>query len=89
MLRPGYRMKNDGCSRPKTLAYAPGYRVDRCSCEIINVSVGPITVHMEPTAFLVFAEVIAQSAEQILQPDNTTHPILSLVHGLGSDAVES
>jgi hypothetical protein len=82
-------MKSDGCGRSMTLAHVPGYRVDHCSCGLVHVCVGPVTVHMEPAAFVTFSEVIACSAEQILEPETKPHSILSLVHGLRSDVAES
>ena len=89
LLCKGFRMKGDGCGRSKTLAHVPGYRVDHCSCGLFHVCVGPVTVHMEPAAFLTFSEVIAQSAEQVMKPERKSNPILSLVHGLGADVAES
>ena len=82
-------MKGDGCGRSKTLAHVPGYRVDECSCGLIHVAVGPVTVHMEPAAFLTFGDVIAHSVEQIVEPQSSAHPILSLVPGLSADVAES
>ena len=89
MLRQGFPMKGDGCGRSKTLAHVPGYRVDHCSCGLFHVCVGPVTVHMEPAAFLTFGDVIARAVEQVVEPPTTSHPVLSLVQGLGVDVAES
>jgi len=82
-------MKNDECSRVKTLAHVPGYRVDHCSCGLFHVCIGPVTVHMEPAAFLTFGDVISLSVEKTLEPTHPSHPTLSLVRGLGADVAES
>lgn len=59
-------MKNDRCGRNKTLAHIPGYRVDHCECGLFHICIGPVTVHMEPDAFLTFAEVVTDSVKQVL-----------------------
>jgi len=80
-------MKSEGCGTAKTLAHVPGYRVDQCSCGLFHVCVGPVTVHMEPAAFLTFSDVIARSAEQTAEPKPQKHPVLNLIHGM--DVAES
>ena len=82
-------MKGKGCSRTKTLAHVPGYRVDQCSCGLFHVCIGPVTVHMEPAAFLTFGDVMADSVQQILEPAAKQHAVLSLVRGMTSDIAES
>ena len=80
-------MKKRGCGHPKTLAHVPGYRVDECSCGLFHVAIGPVTVHMEPDAFLTFSDVIAKSVEKVLEPTIQQHPVLNLIQGM--DAAES
>ena len=82
-------MQSDGCGCKKTLAHVPGYRVDECSCGLFHVCIGPITVHMEPAAFLTFSDVIAQAVQETVNPDASSHPVLSLVHGLSGGVAES
>ena len=88
-LAQGFFMKGKGCSGIKTLAHVPGYRVDQCSCGLFHVCIGPVTVHMEPAAFLTFGDVMATSVQQILEPSTQQHAVLSLVGGMTPDIAES
>ena len=82
-------MKKKDCGPVQTLAHFPGYRVDQCSCGLVHVCIGPVTVHLENDAFLTFADVINQPAEAMVQTEAKTQPALSLVAGFGGDVAES
>ena len=81
-------MKKNGCNGPKTLAHLPGYRVDYCG-GLFHICIGPITVHLEPAAFLTFSDVITHAAAQTGESSTPSEPVLSLVHRLGGDVAES
>ena len=59
--------KAKGCTR-RTLAEVSGYRVESCSCGLFHVHIGPVSVRMEPSAFLTFSEVIEDSVEMMGSP---------------------
>jgi len=82
-------MKKKDCGPVETLAHFPGYRVDRCSCGLFHVCIGPVTVHLEPDAFLTFANVVAHATEAVLNAERTPQPSLSLVGGFGAEVAES
>ena len=82
-------MQKKDCGPVKTLAHFPGYRVDRCSCGLVHVCIGPVTVHLEPDAFLTFADVIEQAVDATVNPEPKNQPVLSLVNGFGGDVAES
>ncbi len=82
-------MKKKDCGPVETLAHFPGYRVDRCCCGLFHVCIGPVTVHLEPDAFVTFGNVVAQATEVAMSPEPNNQPVLSLVGGFGGDVAES
>ncbi len=48
------------------LADHPGFgRIRLCECDSIHVSVGPVTLNLEPTAFLQLATLICLAVERL------------------------
>lgn len=40
-----------GNQRPRTLAHTPACRIERCPCGQIHVSVGAVTLRLDPPVF--------------------------------------
>ncbi len=48
------------------LADYPGLgRVRMCECDSIHVNIGPVTLNLEPVAFMQFATLMCNAAEQL------------------------
>ncbi len=48
------------------LAEVPGLgRIRLCECKSIHVSIGPVTINLEPAAFRQMAELVASATEQL------------------------
>ena len=52
------------------------YRVVRTNCGVIQVAAGPVTLHMDATAFRQFTETLEVGVEQL---DHLERPHLSVV----------
>lgn len=52
--------ENATCER-RVLARATGYCVEHCSCGLIHVYAGPITMHMESESCEAFTTVLAKA----------------------------
>ncbi len=63
-------MKDAKSCERRTLSEVSGYRVESCSCGLFHVCVGPITVRMEPSAFLTFSGVVEDAVEAMGSPSS-------------------
>ena len=69
-LSKGAELKDGKTCKRRMLAEVSGYRVESCSCGLFHVCVGPITVRMEPSAFLTFAGVVEDAVDMMGVPSS-------------------
>ena len=63
-------MKDSKPCKRRTLSEVSGYRVESCSCGLFHVCIGPITVRMEPSAFMTFSGVVEDAVEMMGTPSS-------------------
>mgnify|MGYP001265314165 CR=1 FL=1 len=73
-------MSESASCKRGVLARAAGYRIEYCTCGHIHVSVGPITMHMEPSACESFTQVLNEAMETFAENEaKGTPPTLRLL----------
>lgn len=79
---------NGPCKR-RLLAQAHGFRVESCSCGLVHVTAGPMTLRMEPGACQSFAAVLSRAAMALSAVERRdAPPRLAVLEG-GTAAVEA
>jgi hypothetical protein len=61
------RMRSNRCERA-VVAEGPGARIERCNCGAVHLSLGPVTVRLDPESFESFAVTVAYASARMARP---------------------
>lgn len=71
-------MREERCPR-ECLADGPLCRIDRCGCGMLHVTLGPLTVRLEPAACRAVHATLAEALDRLDEQARPAMPRLGLV----------